>query len=61
MIDNVNGDLNSVGPYGLDEDDNTYTVVCGGCNGTGQAYIGKFSPRPTTCRECLGLGEVEAA
>lgn len=38
--------------------DEPQTMTCQGCNGTGQAYMGRFSPRPGTCRECLGEGEV---
>lgn len=57
-MSNVNGDLDtSPGAYGVEDDRRWGT--CPGCNGTGEAYMGRFSPHLTTCRECLGSGEVE--
>jgi len=55
--DNVAGDLDSAGVYGLD--DERHIAVCPGCNGTGEAYMGRHSPYLSTCRECLGAGEIE--
>lgn len=59
MIDNIDGSLNSVGPYGLD--DYPYLVECENCDGTGKAFATKFSSFLSTCRECQGLGEVPCA
>lgn len=58
MTDNVSGDLDTAaGSYGLA--DNEYLAECPGCDGTGEAYSSRFSPFASTCRECLGSGEIE--
>lgn len=56
MTSNVNGDLDGTGVYGLD--DEPHNAICPGCNGTGEAYMGRLASRPGPCRECLGSGEV---
>jgi DnaJ-class molecular chaperone len=45
---------------GIDMDDNTYTVECQNCDGTGKAFATRFSSFLSVCRECNGLREVAA-
>jgi DnaJ-class molecular chaperone len=57
--DNVDSALDTAtGLYGLDQE-YPYLIECPTCMGTGKAYATRFSATPTTCRECMGLGEVE--
>lgn len=58
--DNVSGDLDTAtGLYGV-ADEFPYLIQCETCEGTGRAYATRFAALLSTCRECQGLGEVEA-
>jgi DnaJ-class molecular chaperone len=55
-LSNINGDLDTMGVFGIDDDQQT--AICDTCDGTGYAFRLRFSPFRTVCHWCGGSGEV---